>query len=160
MPNVAYDPFRINNKNYYVQKRLGSDGYFASAFLAVNDKDENDRLVIKLLHPASVFGEAEFSKRYSFAYEAVILSSLENLDIDFAVKLLGISPACIAILEADSQLDDAIKRNLSRRLGEPYYGSLNFLSELETTVASKERITADLARLAESQLNFGIPYWR
>ena len=53
MPNSRekYQPFRINQKEYFIKQKLGVDGYYAGAYLATTDDTAQDSVVIKIFHP-------------------------------------------------------------------------------------------------------------
>ena len=166
----TYLPFRINSKDYFIQKKLGADGYFASAFLAATDNSLSDSLVIKVLHPHILYSaiadrdSAIKSKSMElvaeFASEVILLSFLEKDGVEAAVKLRGI-PRTLADLIEDQEKKVEIRRLSLGLPAEPYKHFPDFVPDYfdgEATERQKLDSCAEDLKRWLATTGIGIPY--
>lgn len=166
----TYPPFRINSKDYFIQKKLGADGYFASAFLVATDNSLKDSLVIKILHPyilSSAITDHQIEEKSKsiktiddFVSEAIILSLLERDNLEEAVKLRGVPATTVDLIE-DQEKKAKIRKISIELPAEPYKYFPDFVLDYfdgETDARQKLVSSKDDLRNRWPTLGSGIPY--
>ncbi|MBI4738879.1 hypothetical protein HY772_04930 [Candidatus Woesearchaeota archaeon] len=157
-----YPPFNISGIEYYIKRKLGVDGYFASAYLAESAGQSPERLVIKVIHPGLIFNTADEGRRLNFAQEAVILALLAKQGISDVVGLRGVAPICLEFLKTSTKSRSESDDLLKKCVGNPYRSKPSFIFDLfEGSPAGRGQIQSDLTRLEEklgSDSKMEVPY--
>lgn len=158
---MTNNEFVLKEKRYRILRKLGAEGYFATAFLAVNIDDPTDRVVIKMLHPEILLNQQDISKQEGFVREAIIVDLLNNKSrLSASVQLLGVSPGCEEIKPRDVDKED-LDLIIQKYRCSSYNQIPNFMLDYPPTNQSEHQSLIESLRLLDGWLSehpFGLPY--